>query len=71
MNKEVLDNIKTLIETVYDSEACSFTEERSSGNDLDVFSDGFECGQSKLAYQIGVMLNMDLEEPQEPRYSWE
>lgn len=71
MEKKVLANIKTLIRTVYDSEACGFTEERSSGNDMDVFNDGFKCGQSKLAYQIGVMLNMDLEEPQEPQYNWE
>lgn len=71
MDKEILENIKTLIKTVYDSQACGFTEECSSGNEMDVFRDGINRGESDLAYKIGIMLNMDLEEPEEPKYSWE
>ena len=38
---------------------------------MDVFRDGINRGESDLAYKIGIMLNMDLEEPEEPKYSWE
>lgn len=67
----LIAKIKEIINSEYDSNACGYTSERSEGNYDDVFSDGYECGKSDLAYQIGILLNMELEEPQEQNYSWE
>lgn len=41
----------------------TWTSERSRGNYDDCFYDGYECGRSWLAYEIGALLEMDLEEP--------
>lgn len=67
----LIEKIKEIINSEYDSEACGYTSERSEGNYDDVFNDGYECGKSDLAYQIGKLLDMELEEPQEQEYSWE
>ena len=67
----LIAKIKEIINSEYDSEACGYTSERSEGNDDDVFNDGYECGKSDLAYKIGKILEMELEEPKEPEYSWE
>ena len=58
--------IKELILTTYDKRICEYTPERSFGNYDDVFNDGYECGQSCLAYAISQNLNMDLPEPELP-----
>lgn len=71
MNEETLEKIKNLVSENYDSEMCGTTSEWSSGNDDDVFSDGESCGRSWLAYEIGCLLGIELEEPVEPKYSWE
>ena len=67
----LIEKIKEIKNSEYDSEACGYTSERSEGNDDDVFNDGYECGKSDLAYKIGKILEMELEEPKEPEYSWE
>ena len=67
----LIEKIKEIINSEYDSEACGYTSERSEGNDDDIFDDGYECGKSDLAYKIGKILEMELEEPKEPEYSWE
>ena len=66
-----IEEVKQLIREEYDPESCGFTEERSEGNYSDVFSDGEECGASLMAHNIGRLLGMDLEEPEEQKYSWE
>lgn len=38
---------------------------RSDGNSFDCFNDGYESGTSWAAYNIGCILGMDLEEPDE------
>lgn len=69
--ENVIEKIKELVNSNYDSEMCGATSEWSFGNSDDVFSDGESYGRSWLAYEIGCILNMELEEPQEPKYSWE
>jgi len=74
MEKEVLKKLEKLEKLVlenYDSEDCGLTEEYYSGNESDVFNDGKRCGASWLAYEIGCLLGMELEEPEKPEYSWE
>ena len=61
-----MQKIKELILTTYDKRICEYTPERSFGNYDDVFNDGYECGQSWLAYSISLILNMDLQEPELP-----
>ena len=67
----LIAKIKEIINSEYDSDACGYTSERSEGNSDDIFNDGYECGKSDLAYKIGKILEMELEEPKEPEYSWE
>lgn len=43
---------------------------RSSGNESDVFCDGYDCGISNAAYEIGCILGMELEEPEEQDYDF-
>ncbi|VIF90864.1 Uncharacterised protein [Clostridioides difficile] len=61
--EEKINKIKELVEKNYDRYKYVWTAERSEGNDSDCFEDGYECGSSQLAYQIGCILEMDLEEP--------
>lgn len=64
-NEKLLEMIKELINEYYDEETYNWTSERSTGNYDDCFNDGYESGQSCLAYQLGKMLGMDLVEPEE------
>lgn len=61
-----VQKIKELVLTNYDKQICEYTPERSFGNYDDVFNDGYECGQSWLAYSISQILDMDLPEPELP-----
>lgn len=70
-NRELIEQLNIIVKENYDSEMCGITSERSQGNYDDVFSDGESFGRSWLAYEIGCLIGMDLEEPQEPKYSWE
>lgn len=71
MDTGLIEKIKQIVKENYDSEQCGATSEWSHGNSDDVFSDGDEFGRSWLAYEIGCLLDMDLPEPEEPKYSWE
>ena len=71
MDKKILDKLKEIVQLNYSSEYCGATEEWSEGNSHDVFSDGEKHGRSWLAYEIGCLLEMELETPEEPKYSWE
>lgn len=63
---EQTKEIKELINRSYKKYAYNWTAERSMGNYDDCFDDGFTCGETQLAYEIGMILGMDLEEPEEP-----
>lgn len=64
-NEEIIEMLKELVNKTYDEDVFNWTYERSEGNYYDCFDDGFNCGQSVLAYQIGHILGMDLVEPEE------
>lgn len=55
----------------YKQYATGWTWERSDGNSCDVFDDGYQAGRSWAAYEIGCMLGIELEEPNEPKYEEE
>ena len=63
-------NIRTILEKWvrknYKQHTTGWTWERSEGNSFDCFNDGYQCGTSWAAYEIGQILGMELEEPDEP-----
>lgn len=67
---EQIEKIKKLIEDRYNSAYCGYTEFRSEGNFSDVFQDGYDCGESQLLYEIGCLLGMELEDPDEQEYDF-
>ena len=67
----MIENLKTWVIKNYDSDTTGWTAERSAGNFDDCFNDGFECGTSWAAYEVGRILGMDLEEPEESDYEEE
>lgn len=66
--EEKINEIKELVLQNYSSAKCGWTAERSMGNFDDCFDDGVESGTAYFAYQIGYILEMNLEEPEEPSY---
>ncbi len=68
MDKKIEDKLKKWVEDTYNPIACGYTEFRSSGNESDIFNDGYFCGESEAAYTIGKILGMKLEEPAEQNY---
>lgn len=70
MSLERLERIKELINGRYSSHHCGYTEMRSEGNGNDVFQDGLDCGTSSILYEIGCILGMDLEDPEEQDFEY-
>lgn len=66
--QQMIEEIKQIVNDRYQSYKCGWTEQRSEGNYMDVFSDGCNCGESSILYEIGYILGMELEEPEEPEY---
>lgn len=60
-----VQQIKEFVNNNYDKHVCEYTPERSSGYDDDIFYDGYNCGQSCAAYEIGQILEMDLPESEQ------
>lgn len=70
MNKEIKNKLIEWVENNYSPKACGYTEMRYSGNESDVFCDGYDCGISNAAYEISCILGMELKEPEEPDYGF-
>lgn len=60
------------IKSMYNSEECGYTWERSEGNGYDQFMDGYDCGYSNALYKVAEFLGIqnDLEVPEEPEEIW-
>ena len=65
-----INEIKGFINNKYSASKCGWTSQRSEGNYDDCFSDGYECGVSSVLYDIGIILGMELEVPDEPDYDY-
>lgn len=65
MDEKTLNKLKELVNRNYASHRCGWTYQRSEGNFCDCFDDGYSCGSSWLAYELGCLLGMELEEPEE------
>ena len=63
-----VDKIKEWVKKNYSPIKCGWTPERSEGNCYDCFDDGYECGTSWAAYEIGTILGLELPEPEKPDY---
>ena len=70
MNKTVENELKKWVEKNYDRDATGWTVERSRGHYEDCFEDGSRSGTSWAAYEVGCILGMDLEDPDEPDYEY-
>ena len=67
---KMINDIKELVKERYSARKCGWTSQRSEGNYDDCFSDGCECGVSSVLYDIGTILGMELEVPDEPDYDY-
>lgn len=70
MNEDIKNELVKWVKDTYDPSECGYTEFRSSGNATDVFNDGYSCGMSIAAYEIGCILGMELEEQEEQDYNF-
>ena len=65
MDNEFERKIKNWVKNNYKQYTTGWTSERSEGNYADCFYDGYDCATSWAAYEIGTILGMKLEEPDE------
>ena len=70
MKDKMIAEIKEIVSNKYQAYKCGWTEQRSEGNSSDVFSDGYDCGESSILYEIGIILGMKLEDPEEQDYDY-
>lgn len=66
MDNNIREKLEKWVRDNYKQYATSWTYERSEGNYYDCFDDGFTSATSWAAYEVGCILGMDLEEPDEP-----
>lgn len=62
--------IKEWVKKNYSPIKCGWTSMRSEGHCDDCFNDGYECGMSWAAYEIGDILGLDMVEPDQPDYDF-
>ena len=68
MENKIREELEKWVKCNYKQYTTGWDYNRSSGNDVDCFDDGYECGTSWAAYTVGCILGMELEEPNEPDY---
>lgn len=61
----IIEQLENWVKENYNADACEYTYERSEGNSPDCFEDGFECGISLAAFEVGKILGMNIEYPDE------
>ena len=66
--KEFIKELKEWVKENYTPSICGWTAQRSFGNFDDCFDDGSESGFSHAAYEVGKILGMELDDPEEPDY---
>ena len=68
MDNKIREELEQWVKANYKKYATGWTWERSEGNCYDCFEDGCTSATSWAAYEIGCILGMELEEPDEPDY---
>lgn len=56
----IIEQLESWVKENYNNYALEYTYERSEGNSSDCFEDGFECGTSFAALEVGKILGMDI-----------
>ena len=69
MDKNIIEELKRWVKDSYNQHATGWTWERSAGNSYDVFDDGYVSGMSWAAHEVGCILGMKLNKPDEPNYN--
>lgn len=62
--EEIIKKLQEWVQENYKQYATGWTWERSEGNCADCFYDGQDCRQAWAAYEVGMILGMELEEPE-------
>lgn len=68
MDENIIKELEKWVRDNYKQYSTGWTWLRSEGNCCDCFDDGCEHATSWAAYEVGCILGMDLEEPDEPDY---
>lgn len=68
MDENIRNELEKWVRDNYKQHSTGWTWRRSEGNSYDCFYDGCEHATSWAAYEVGRILGMDLEEPDEPDY---
>lgn len=63
MDNTIKSKLEQWVKNNYKQYTTGWTYERSDGNYVDCFDDGFESATSWAAYEVGCILGMELEEP--------
>lgn len=63
MSKEIKEKLEEWVKKNYNQYTTGWTYERSGGNCVDCFYDGYGSGTSWAAYEVSCILGMELEEP--------
>ena len=56
----IIEQLESWVKENYNSYALEYTYERSEGNSSDCFEDGFECGTSFAALEVGKILGINI-----------
>jgi len=62
---EMCMSLKRWVLSNYNVNSAGYTSERSAGNSDDCFNDGYDCGFSWASYEVGMLLGMKLEKPED------
>ena len=65
MNEEIRKKLEQWVKDNYKQYATGWSWTRSEGNCTDCFYDGQDYGTAWAAYEVGCILGMDLEDPEE------
>lgn len=68
MDNKIRKELEKWVRDNYKKHSTGWTYMRSEGNSSDCFDDGCEYATSWAAYEVGCILGMELEEPDEPDY---
>lgn len=68
--EHLLKIVEAYVVQHYDAEDGGLTEETSSGNEMDIFNDGYACGVASTLYDIAKLLGLEVEELHEQVYDW-
>ena len=68
MDEKLKNRLIEWVKNNYNPEQCGYNPAKSLGDALLIFYDGFYCGHSTAAYEIGRILGVELEKLEETKF---